>query len=151
MLFVAINATHAAEMLEVKALHFAADEKSGVVELTENVEIKKGKDELYAQKVIINIDANRTPINYQAFGGVRFVVTTKDARVLHGKADEVFYDAKSGEYRLIGNGEVIEKGKVNAVVGDEIIVNNDIGYVNITGSIEKPAKIIFQLEESDGK
>ena len=135
-------------LLEVSALHFSADEKSGIIELEGEVTIKKGKDELYAPKVVINIDKNRTPLKYSAFGGVDFAVSTNDNRLLKGRADEVSYDPKSGEYRLKGNAKVNERDKINSVVGDEIIINNDIGFVNITGKSGKPAKLIFQMEDS---
>lgn len=137
----------AADTLEVKALNFSADENNGIIELQENVEIKKGKDELYASKVIINIDKNRIPTNYSAYGGVTFVIITKDNRKLSGKANEVFYNATSGEYKLIGDAELIENNKINSVVGEEIIINNDVGYLNITGTSDKPAKLIFQMED----
>lgn len=140
------------DILEVSALHFNADEKSGIIELKENVAIKKGKDELYAPKVVINIDKNRKPTNYSAFGGVNFIVVTKDNRHLKGSANEVYYNALNGEYRLKGNSKVKEADKVNTVVGEEIIINNEIGFVNITGTQNKPAKIIFQMEsQADSK
>ena len=135
-------------LLEVSALHFNADEKSGIIELDGEVAIKKGKDELFAPKVVINIDKNRTPLKYSAFGGVDFAVTTNDNRLLKGRADEVSYDPRRGEYHLKGNAKVVERDKINSVVGDEIIINNDIGFVNISGSKGKPAKLIFQMEDS---
>ncbi|RDU64721.1 LptA/OstA family protein [Helicobacter sp. MIT 14-3879] len=139
------------DILEVSALNFLSDEKKGIVELNTNVEIKKGKDELYAPKVIINIDKNRKPIKYSAYGGVDFLVVTKDNRHLKGSADEVYYNTLNGEYKLVGNGKVKEDNKINLVVGEEIIINNDIGYVNITGTDNKPAKVIFQMEKKDDK
>ena len=138
-------------LLEVSALNFSADEKSGIIELEGEVAIKKGKDELFAPKVVINIDKNRTPLRYFAFGGVDFAVTTNDNRLLKGRADEVSYDPKIGEYRLKGNAKVNERDKINSVVGDEIVINNDIGFVNITGKSGKPAKLIFQMKDSQKK
>lgn len=151
--FVALNALCAEDsnILEVSALHFSADEKSGIIELTDSVAIKKGKDELYAPKVVINIDKNRTPLKYSAFGGVDFAITTNDNRLLKGRADEIIYEPKSGEYRLKGNAKVNENDKINSVVGEEIIINNSIGFVNITGKKGKPAKLIFQMEQKDDK
>ena len=142
---------YADDTLEIKALHLKADENKGIIELDENVEIKRGKDELYASKVIINIDKNRMPINYSAYGGVDFVVVTKDNRILQGKANEVYYNALNGEYKLVGDSRVTEDGTTNVVTGEEIIINNDIGYVNITGTSKKPAKVIFTLEEGKTK
>ena len=138
---------YADDTLEVKALYLKADEIKGIIELDENVEIKRGRDELYASKVIINIDKDRMPTKYFAYGGVNFVVVTKDNRILQGKANEVYYNALNGEYKLVGDSKVIEEGTTNAVTGEEIIINNDIGYVNITGTNKKPAKVIFKLEE----
>lgn len=137
--------------LEISALHFSADEKGGVIELLENVAIKKGNDELYAPKVVVNIDKNRKPKSYSAFGGVEFKVSTKDKRTLKGSAKEVHYNAISGEYHLKGNAKVKESNKINSVMGEEIIINNETGFLNITGTKNKPAKIIFQMEgkESD--
>lgn len=151
--FIALNALWAEDsnILEVSALHFSADEKSGIIELTDSVAIKKGKDELYAPKVVINIDKNRTPLKYSAFGGVDFAITTNDNRLLKGRADEIIYEPKSGEYRLKGNAKVNENDKINSVVGEEIIINNSIGFVNITGKKGRPAKLIFQMEQKDDK
>ena len=135
------------DTLEVKALHLNADENKGIIELNDDVEVKRGRDELHASKVIKHIDKNRMPTNYAAYGGVDFVVVTKDNRILQGEANEVYCNALNGEYRLVGNSKVVEKGTTNAVRGEEIIINNDIGYVNITGTSKQPAKIIFKLEE----
>ena len=42
---------------------------------------------------------------------------------------------------------MVEDNTTNLVTGEEIILNNDIGYVNVTGTHKKPAKLIFKLEE----
>lgn len=136
-----------ADDLEVKALYFKADETKGIIELNENVEVKRNQDELYASSVIINIDKNRMPTHYSAYGNVNFVVVTNNNRHLRGNADEVHYNALNGEYRLVGSAKVVEDNTTNLVVGEEIILNNDIGYVNVIGTNKKPAKLIFKLEE----
>ena len=105
------------------------------------------KDELYAESVIINIDKDRMPTHYSAYGNVNFVVVTNDNRRLVGNANELYYNALNGEYRLVGNAKVVEDNTTNLVTGEEIILNNDIGYVNVTGTHKKPAKLIFKLEE----
>lgn len=139
------------DALEVTALTFKSDEKKGIVELDTNVKIKKGKDELYAPKVIIDLDKNHKPTKYSAFGGVTFLVVTKDNRHLRGTAKEAYYNALSGEYKLVGNAIIKEDNKINSVIGEDIILNNDVGYVNVIGTSKKPAKVIFQMEKKDGK
>lgn len=139
------------DVIEVTALNFKSNEKKGIVELDTNVNIKKGEDELYAPKVIINLDKNHKPIKYSAFGGVTFLVVTKDNRHLKGSAKEVHYNTLNGEYELIGNAIIQENNKVNSVTGEDVIINNDVGYVNVVGTNKKPAKVIFQMEKKDDK
>lgn len=136
-----------AETLDISALKLIANDKNHTIELIDNVVIKKDKDELFASRVIMNVDDRRVPINYAAYGGVRFRVTTKNNRIFQGKSNEAHYDALTGEYRLIGNGVIKENNTINVVTGDEIILNNDTGYVNVVGSRDRPAKLIFELEE----
>lgn len=139
------------DILEVTAVKLIADENKGIIELVDNVKIKKNDDELFASKVIINVDKNRVPTGYSAYGGVTFSITTKDKRKFYGKSNEAFYNVLSGEYRLIGNSELNQENSINKVKGDEIIVNNNVGYVNIIGDNKKPAKVIFELEEQNAK
>lgn len=139
-----------AETLEVTATKLNAYEKKGIIELMENVKVKKNKDELFALKVVIQLDANRVPIGYSAYGDVKFVIVAKDKK-FYGKSDEAYYDARKDEYRLLGNSELNQENSINKVRGREIIVNNNIGYVNITGTSGKPAKIIFELEGKSAK
>lgn len=136
-----------AESLDIKALKLIANDKNQTIELIDNVVIKKGNDELFASKVIMRVDNRRVPINYSAYGGVKFRVTTKNNRIFQGKSNEAYYDALTGEYRLIGDGIIKENNTINVVTGDEIILNNDTGYVNVVGSRNRPAKLIFELEE----
>lgn len=139
------------DVLEVTANRLSADENKGIIELIENVIIKKNKDELFASKVIVKLDRNRVPVGYSAYGDVKFNIVTKDNKKFYGKSDEAYYDVKRDEYRLLGNSELNQENSVNKVKGKEIIVNNSIGYVNITGSVNKPAKVIFELESKNDK
>lgn len=139
------------DTLEINALNLTADEKNGIITLENEVFIKKGSDELRAPKVVVNIDKNRNPTQYSALGGVQFSILTQDKRKLNGRANEVHYDAKSGEYRLLGNSEVREENKINVIVGEEIILNKEKGYANITGTAKKPAKLIFKMENNNDK
>lgn len=141
---------YSADVLEVTATRLNANEKKGIIELIENVKVKKNKDELFAFKVVIQLDKNRVPVGYSAYGDVKFTIVTKDKK-FYGKSDEAYYDAIKDEYRLLGNSELNQENSINKVKGKEIIVNNSIGYVNITGTSSKPAKVIFELESKSDK
>ena len=152
LLFISfIYICYGVDVIEVTANKLSADEKTGTIELIENVRVKKNKDELFASKIVIKLDKNREPTGYSAYGDIKFNIVTKDNKKFYGKSDEAYYDTKKDEYRLLGNSELNQENSINKVKGGEIIVNNDIGYVSITGTANKPAKIIFELESNGNK
>ncbi|RDU73213.1 lipopolysaccharide transport periplasmic protein LptA [Helicobacter anseris] len=136
------------ELLEVSADRFSGNEKTGESIVEGNVKITKGADKLEAKKVVIYTNSNRKLAKMIAEGGVVFVVTTQDGRRMHGKANVLSYDAITGEYHLKKQAEVKEEGRENTIKGEEIFLNNKTGYVNVVGGANKPAKLIFNLEET---
>lgn len=137
-----------AELLEVNADRFSSNEKTGESIVEGNVKITKGADKLYANKVFVYTNQQRKLTKIIAQGGVTFVVMTQDGRRMNGKADVLSYDAIKGEYHLERHAEVKEEGKDNVIRGEEIFLNNKTGYVNVVGGKNKPAKLIFDLEET---
>lgn len=141
----------AQETLEVTANKFYGDDAKGITIIEGNVHIKKSKDTLEADKVIIHSDKNRKPQFYEAQGNVKFHIFMENGREIKGHSDKLTYNAQNGEYRLLENAVVNEVGKANTIRGEEIIVNNESGYANVLGSKDKPAKFIFNLDDIDQK
>ncbi|PAF42794.1 lipopolysaccharide transport periplasmic protein LptA [Helicobacter sp. 11S02596-1] len=139
------------ETLEVTANKFLSNDAKGIMVIEGDVHIKKAKDTLEADKVIIYSDKKRKPQFYEAQGNVKFHIFMEDGREFKGHSDKLTYNAQNGEYRLLENALVNEVGKSNTIRGEEIIVNNENGYANILGSKNKPAKFIFNLDEMDQK
>lgn len=137
----------AQETLEVSAKKFSSDDKTGITHIEGDVHIKKSKDTLEADEVIIHTDKDRKPLSYEADGNVKFHIFMEDGREIKGHSDRLTYDAKTGEYRLLQNAVVKEVGKENTIRGEEIVVNNESGYANVLGSENKPAKFIFNLDD----
>ncbi|PAF42068.1 lipopolysaccharide transport periplasmic protein LptA [Helicobacter sp. 11S03491-1] len=141
----------AQETLEITAKKFSSNDAKGITIIEGDVHIKKSKDTLEADKVIIYTDKNRKPQSYEAQGNVKFHIFMQDGREIKGHSDKLTYNAQSGEYRLIQNAVVNEIGKANTIRGEEIIVNNENGYANVIGSENKPAKFIFNLDDTQQK
>ncbi|PAF52194.1 lipopolysaccharide transport periplasmic protein LptA [Helicobacter sp. 13S00477-4] len=147
LLFSLFFALNAQETLEVTAQKFFGDDAKGITVIEGNVHIKKSKDTLEANKVIIHTDKDRKPEFYEAEGNVKFHIFMENGREIKGHSDKLTYNAGSGEYRLLQNAVVNEVGKENTIRGEEIIVNNESGYANVLGSQNKPAKFIFNLDD----
>lgn len=137
-----------AEILEVSADRFRGNEKDGISVVEGNVDIKKGEDTLKAKKVTIYTNDKRKLEKIIAEGEVRFHVVTTDGRRMQGSSGILTYDAITGEYRLQKSAQVEEEGKENIIRGEEIVLNNKTGYVNVVGGSNKPAKLIFNLQDA---
>ncbi|WP_221272475.1 lipopolysaccharide transport periplasmic protein LptA [Helicobacter sp. NHP19-012] len=135
------------ETLEVTADKFLANDQKKTTIIQGNVHIKKGKDTLTANKVIIYTNNKRKPTKYEAIGDVHFHLFTEDGREVKGHSDRLIYDALKQEYRLLQNAVVNEVGKVNSVKGEEIILSKEHGYADVLGGKDKPATFIFDMED----
>lgn len=146
-IFLSLLSCVAAEKLEVVADHFMADNQKGISVVEGNVDVKKGQDHLRAQKVTIYTTKDNKLKEVFAQGDVDFFITTPDGRKIRGRANSLRYNAQSQEYHLIGNAKAREEGKESSIAGDEIKINNQSGSMNVVGSKNKPAKLVFDLDE----
>ncbi len=135
------------ETLEITADKFLANDQKKTTIIQGNVHIKKGKDTLTANEVIIHTNDKRKPTKYEAIGNVHFHLFTEDGREVKGHSDRLVYDAIKQEYRLLQNAVVDEVGKVNSVKGEEIILSKEHGYADVIGGKDKPATFVFDMED----
>ncbi len=147
MLF-ALSYMFGAELLEISADRFSSNEKTGESIVEGNVRVTKGRDKLDAKKMFVYTNEKRQLVKIVAQGSVMFSITTQDGRKMNGKTETLTYNAVDGEYHLQKNAEIQEEGKENSIRGDEIFLNNKTGYINVVGNKNKPAKLIFNLEET---
>lgn len=145
----ALNLMYAAkpDVIDIVAQNFQS--VGNVTTITGNVDIKKGSDRLFADKVIVYTDKARKPLKYEAIGNVRFSIITTDKRELKGKSNRLVYQVKQNEYRLYDNAFVEEIGKPNVLKGDEIVLSGSGDYANIVGKKKAPARVTFTLDKDD--
>lgn len=144
-----MNLVYAAkpDVIDIVAQNFQS--VGNVTTITGNVDIKKGSDRLFADKVIVYTDKARKPLKYEAIGNVRFSIITTDKRELKGKSNRLVYQVKQNEYRLYDNAFVEEIGKPNVLKGDEIVLSGSGDYANIVGKRKAPARVTFTLDKDD--
>ncbi|WP_258864997.1 lipopolysaccharide transport periplasmic protein LptA [Helicobacter sp. MIT 14-3879] len=133
------------DIIDIVAQHFKSIGNTTTV--TGNVRIKKGRDTLDADTVIIYTNKERKPTSYEASGNVHFTLITTDKRELRGKSKRLTYNVVKDEYRLYDDAIVQEVGKPNTLKGDEIVLAGDGSYANVAGKKNTPARIIFSLEK----
>ncbi|MDD6056026.1 MAG: LptA/OstA family protein [Helicobacter sp.] len=145
LMFFCLNAF--ANEIQISAKELIADEKKRLTHLKGGVEIKRLSDKLSAEEAYIFLDSNNRPTKMQAKGGVKFFFTLKDGRKIQGESQEALYFPRSKEYQILGNAVVREVEKNNVVRGDKIIIKQNEGFINVVGQENKPAKLIFKLED----
>ena len=139
-----------AEMVEVVADKFYADEVKQITEFTGNVVVTKGKDKLVAKKVVITFDKQRQPLKYTATGDVALDMIMKD-KIYFGKAQTMIYDPIKDQYTFIRDAFLHEKVTNKKVYGDKIFVNQATGRYEVESDGKKPVKLIFKVEEKKKK
>jgi len=135
-----------AEVVEIVADKFFADERKQVTEFTGHVIITKSKDKLVADKVVINFDKDRQPLKYVATGNAKIDMVMED-RVYFGKSEKMIYDPIKNQYTLLKNAFLHEKVTNKKVYGDKIFVNQTTGRYEVESDGKKPVKFIFKVEE----
>ncbi len=139
-----------AEMVEVVADKFYADEVKQITEFTGNVVVTKGKDKLVAKKVIITFDKQRQPLKYTATGNVTIDMVMKD-KIYFGKAQTMIYNPIKDQYTLMKDAFLHEKVTNKKVYGDKIFVNQTTGRYEVESDGKRPVKFIFKVEEKKKK
>ena len=139
-----------AEMVEVVADKFYADEVKQISEFTGSVVVTKGKDKLVAKKVVITFDKQRQPLKYTATGNVTLDMIMKD-KIYFGKAQIMIYNPIKDQYTLIRDAFLHEKVTNKKVYGDKIFVNQATGRYEVESDGKKPVKFIFKVEEKKKK
>ncbi|RAX58874.1 lipopolysaccharide transport periplasmic protein LptA [Helicobacter monodelphidis] len=140
------------EPIEVVAENIITDQNKGTSIISGNVTVKQGKDKLNTNELTLYFNTTtRRPTSYHAKGNVHFEITLEDGRVIQGGGNEVFFIVDEEKYELLGNAYVQEAGQPNRVRGNKIAVSRKNGYLNVQGSKNAPAKVIFKLDENPSK
>ncbi len=135
-----------ANEVEITADKFTADEAKGVSVFTGNVHVVKGKDDLKADKIIINFDKNKQPTLYTAIGHAKAKLIIKDKNYF-AKGNTLIYDPLTLKYTIKKNAFLQELDTDKKVYGENIRVDQARGYYEVDGKANKPVKFIFKLKD----
>ncbi len=136
-----------AENVEITSNSFEADETRRVSIFTGDVHVKKGKDRIDSQKLIVYFDKERKPIKYEALKDVTFKIVMDSNKSYEGKAQKIVYFPKEAKYLLEKDVFILQKPENRKIYGEKVIVNRQNGQARVEGG-KKPVKFIFNVEEN---
>lgn len=132
--------------VEITSDSFYADNSSNKLYFIDNVKIKKEKDRLFANLLVVYFNENNQTARYEASGDVKFNIF-KDKTHYKGSADSVEYIVKTTEYILLGNAIVKDLSFKRDLYGHKIILNILTGDTKVNSKRNKPSKFIFEMED----
>lgn len=148
MLLLLFTQTLFAEKVEITSTSMEAEELKKEVHFIGDAKIIKGKDWLYADKVIVYFGENNETSRYEAIGSVSFEFK-KDDKHFKGSANKVVYDIVKSLYVLKGKAIIDDLVNKSHVDGDEIVLDMSTGNVDVKGSSQKPVKFIFDMKDKE--
>ena len=135
-----------ASEVEVTANKFFADEVKKVSVFTGNVHVKKGTDELKANKVVIEFNSKKEPLKYTASGNAE-VKMTINGKKYFGKGEVLIYEPQKLKYTIKKNAFLEEIDTNKKVYGENIYVDQANGHYEVDSKKDKPVKFIFKIED----
>ncbi len=110
-----------------------------------NAKIKRDKDWLHSNKIIVYFNDNNRTNKYEAIGKVTFEF--KDIKHDYkGYSDQVTYYPLKSLYILKGKALVNDIKNNRLLKGSEIVLDMLKGNAKINGSHKRPVKFIFNME-----
>lgn len=135
-----------AEQIEIISDNFEADEGKRISKFIGNVKVKKGKDVITSDKLVIKFDEKKNPTTYEATGKAKFRVKIKDKNY-KGKAKKIIYEPNKQIYIFIGDAFLNEIETNKKLYGEKIQVDESTGKHKVVGKKNRPVKFIFKVNE----
>lgn len=135
-----------ATQIEVKALSFYLDENAGKSTLSGNVEVKKEKDILKSDKLIIYMDKNKKPVKYEAMQNAKFEIYLGD-KIYKGSGDHFIYNVVKDTYEIDGNAIINEITTNKQIYGDKIVIDRKKNTYLVESKNKNPIRFVFDVEQ----
>ncbi|MDO4674404.1 LptA/OstA family protein [Campylobacter sp.] len=134
-----------ADKIEVKALNFYWDENAGKSVLSGAVVVKRDRDILSSDELVIFMDKSRKPVRYEAQKNAKFNIKLKNKNY-KGSGDKFIYIVNEDVYEIVGNAFIHELESGKKLYGDRIIVDRKASVYRVQSKDNKPARFVFELK-----
>ena len=135
-----------AEMVDITADHFHADDITKVAYFEGNAHIKQGESEFHSSKIIVHFDKKKKATKYEALGGVKFDITESGIHY-SGSASNITYSPNSSKYYFFGDVVLRDLTNNRKISAQSISLDLKTGLADIKGAEKKPVHFIFEIED----
>ena len=140
-----------AQELKVVSDSFESDQKLGKSIFIGNVYVKKGEDELFADKLIVWTDKKNKPIKFEAEGDVKFKLQDNDKNSYAGKSKRVIYYPDTKTYKFYGDVYLKQLNENKEIKGEKVFLDLTTSKASAEGKDDKPVIIKFDIDEKKKK
>jgi len=135
-----------ADVVDIKANHFYANDINQVAFFEGNAEIKQGENEFKSSKITVYFNKNRKAVKYEAKDNVRFDLTENKIHYT-GKANKVVYSPNSSKYFFYGKVVLQDHTNNRTIKAETIELNLKTGLADIKGAKKQPVHFRFEIED----
>ncbi|BCD60499.1 MULTISPECIES: lipopolysaccharide transport periplasmic protein LptA [unclassified Nitratiruptor] len=136
-----------AQEIEITSQKFEASENELISKFLGNVQVKRGKNRLWAEKLFVYFNKQKKPIKFVAIDNVRFDLFDQKNKEYKGKCKKLVYYPNKKVYQFFDNVHVVTYPDKKEVYGDKIYLDLIASKVNVAGTKKRPVKMILNIEE----
>jgi lipopolysaccharide transport protein LptA len=140
------NVTLWADMVDIKADHFYANNINQVAFFEGNAELKQGNNEFKASKITVYFNKKKKATKYEAKGGVMFDLTENGIHYT-GQTGKVVYSPNSSKYFFNGDVILVDETNNRTIKAETITLDLKTGLADIKGKNKKPVHFRFEIED----
>ena len=140
------NSSLMADMVDIKADHFYADDISKEAYFEGNAKIKQGKNEFNASKITVFFNEQKQAEQYIASGNVKFDLTEKRVHYV-GQTASVTYSPKNSKYFFKGNVVLRDLTNNRVIKAESVSLDLKTGLADIKGKSKQPVHFRFEIED----
>jgi lipopolysaccharide export system protein LptA len=135
-----------ADIVDIKADHFYANDINHEAYFEGNARIKQGNNEFNAMKITVFFNDKRKAEKYTAEGAVSFDLIENGIHYV-GEAELVTYAPKSSKYYFRGDVVLRDLTNNRVIQAESISLDLKTGLADIKGKKKKPIHFRFEIEE----
>jgi lipopolysaccharide transport protein LptA len=135
-----------ADIVDIKADHFYANDLNHVAFFEGHAEIKQGANYFKASKITVYFNKKKKAKKYEAKGKVSFDLTENNIHY-RGETNRVVYSPNSSKYFFYGNVILIDETNNRRIKAETIELDLKTGLADIKGKKKKPVHFRFEIED----
>jgi len=135
-----------ADVVDIKADHFYANNINQVAFFEGNAEIKQGRNEFKSAKITVYFNKKKKAVKYEAKGEVSFDLTENGIHYT-GWTNKVIYSPRGSKYFFYGNVVLIDNTNNRTIKAEKIELDLKTGLADIKGKKKKPIHFRFEIED----